>query len=75
MAELKIEDLSFEQALSELEALVAKMESEETKLEDSIGYYVCGLALSKHCKQLLSNMEQRIEKVEAGGETVPLEEI
>ena len=52
---------SFEQALAELESVVAKMESGDLTLEDSLKEYERGMALSQTCQKMLSDAEQRVQ--------------
>jgi len=54
------ESLSFEQALTRLETVVAAMENDETALESSISLYKEGIALSKHCNDILNRFEAEI---------------
>jgi exodeoxyribonuclease VII small subunit len=63
--------LSFEQALAELEQIVARLESGQAPLEDSIRLYERGAALKAHCEQRLEAARLRVEKivVGAGGAT------
>ena len=42
-------ELSFEECLKELEAIVAKLESKDISLDDAVKYYQKGLELSKRC--------------------------
>ncbi len=58
-----IKDLAFEQALQQLEQIVARLESGNVALEDSILIYERGEALKKRCDLLLSKAEARIDKV------------
>ena len=55
--------LSFEQAVSELEGIVASLERGDVALDKSIEIYERGEALKKHCETLLSAAEARIEKI------------
>lgn len=57
------ERLSFEEALSRLEAIVNELEDESIALEKSIELYEEGIELSKLCTQTLEEAELRIEKV------------
>ena len=59
----KIEEMPFEEALSELEQTVSSLESGEAKLEDSITAYERGVALKKRCEDLLSEAQTKIEKI------------
>jgi exodeoxyribonuclease VII small subunit len=54
------EDLSFETALAELEAIVRVLEDGETGLEQSLAQYERGVGLLKHCYGQLRQAEQRI---------------
>lgn len=55
--------LSFEQALAELEKIVADLEAGDVALETSIELYARGDALRKHCETLLKRAESRVEKI------------
>lgn len=59
-----IADLSYEQAYDELEALVARMESGELPLEQSVALYERGQKLSAHCQALLEGAELKIKLVD-----------
>src|SRR3546814_17363163 len=48
-ADRPIEDLSFEEALHELEAIVSRLESGETPLQDAIDLYERGNQLRRRC--------------------------
>ena len=56
-------DLSFEQALKELEDIVAKLESGQTELEKSIELYERGAKLKAHCEARLEAARLRVEKI------------
>ncbi|MDP7142402.1 MAG: exodeoxyribonuclease VII small subunit [Alphaproteobacteria bacterium] len=58
-----ISDLSFEDAMAELESIVRNMESGDTKLEDSISAYERGIELKKHCEKKLRDAQSKIEKI------------
>jgi len=61
--------LSFEQALAELEQIVAKLESGQAPLEDSIRMYERGAALKAHCEARLEAARLKVEQIvqRAGG--------
>ena len=61
-----VEQLSFEAALRELEAIVSKLEQGDVDLEDSIVLYERGQALKAYCEQKLRSAESRLEKIVAG---------
>lgn len=58
--------LSFEDALRELEDIVARLERGQVDLEDSIAIYERGAALRAHCESKLKAAQARIEKIVAG---------
>jgi len=58
------EELSFEQALDELDGLVRKMESGELGLDDSIAAYRRGAELARYCQGRLGAAEQEIRKLD-----------
>ncbi|MGZ8369581.1 MAG: exodeoxyribonuclease VII small subunit [Caulobacteraceae bacterium] len=55
--------LSFEQALKELEDIVARLESGQTELEKSIELYERGAKLKAHCEARLEAARLRVEKI------------
>ncbi|MDD3836477.1 MAG: exodeoxyribonuclease VII small subunit [Phenylobacterium sp.] len=61
-----IESLSFEQALAELEGIVAKLESGQAPLEQSIQMYERGALLKAHCEKRLEAARLRVEKIVMG---------
>lgn len=58
-----IEKLNFEQAIKELTAIVGKIEQGQIPLQDSLDQYEKGMALIKHCREILQKAEKRIEKI------------
>ena len=58
-----VEQLSFEDALKELEGIVSRLEQGEVDLEDSIALYERGQALKSHCEKKLKAAESRLEKI------------
>lgn len=66
-----IKDMSFEQALDELEKIVGKLESGQAPLQESIAIYERGEALKAHCEKLLKTAEARIEKITLTREGAP----
>ncbi|MBN2377119.1 MAG: exodeoxyribonuclease VII small subunit [Sedimentisphaerales bacterium] len=54
---------TFEQALEELEKIVAQVEQGEIGLEKSIDKYEQGMKLIKHCRAILAQAEKRIETI------------
>ncbi len=58
-----IGDLSFEEALAELEAIVKGLEGGQQKLEEAIGAYERGTALRRHCEARLAAAEARVQAI------------
>jgi exodeoxyribonuclease VII small subunit len=54
------DELSFEKALEELEALVARMEDGKLPLEESLAAYQRGAELIKLCEAKLADAQARI---------------
>ena len=55
--------LSFEDALEELEAIVKRLESGQSKLDDAIGAYERGSLLKAHCEAKLRQAQARVDKI------------
>jgi exodeoxyribonuclease VII small subunit len=56
-------DLSFEDAMAELENIVEAMEGEQLPLEELIARYETGSRLLKHCDSVLTGARKRIELI------------
>ena len=57
---------SFETSMSELEAIVAAMESGQLSLEESLAAYQRGANLLQTCQQFLDSARQQVELLENG---------
>ena len=66
--ETSLKDMSFEEALAELEAIVETMESGQVDLNKSIATYERGQKLKEHCDAMLKEAEARIEKITLSGD-------
>ncbi len=66
-----ISGLTFEDALSQLESIVDRLESGETPLEDAIGLYQRGTALKTHCEKKLRSAEERVQKITLDSDGMP----
>jgi len=58
--------LTFERAIEELEALVARMEDGKLSLEESLSAYQRGAELIRYCEGRLSDAHARIAVLEGG---------
>ena len=56
-------DLSFEESLTELEAIVKKLESGDVPLEEAIDEFKKAMDLAKKCDEKLKNAENSINKI------------
>lgn len=65
-------DLTFEQALQELEKVVQQLESGELSLEQSLALYERGMALAKLCEGRLDEAEQKVSQLSAISEEGPV---
>ncbi|MGU3574674.1 exodeoxyribonuclease VII small subunit [Brucellaceae bacterium C25G] len=61
-----IAQMSFEQAMEQLEVIVGKLERGDVHLDESIRIYERGEALKKHCDTLLKSAEDKVEKIRVG---------
>ncbi len=59
-------ELSFEDALAELEAVVHRLESGAAPLEESIALYARGAELRRHCEDKLKAAEERVSRIVQG---------
>lgn len=57
----KTDALSFEQAMQELEGIVANMEQGELPLEDALQQFERGIALARLSQQKLKDAEQKVQ--------------
>jgi exodeoxyribonuclease VII small subunit len=58
-----IDQLTFEAALQELESLVARLESGQVSLEESISLYERGAKLKAHCDARLKSAQMRVDQI------------
>ena len=62
----EIAEMTFEQALAELEQVVAKLERGDVPLDDSIALYERGAALRARCQQKLAEAEEKVSRITLG---------
>ena len=74
-----IENLSFEEALLQLENIVRELESGRIKLDDAISSYEKAVALKKLCQDKLQAATLKVEKIEISKDgvmsTTPLDNV
>ena len=73
-AEKVVEELTYEEALAELEEIVSALEGEQNRLEEALKLFERGQALAARCGVLLEAAELKVKQV-AGDEIVPFEEL
>ena len=61
-----LEDLSYEEALQELEELVQTLETGENDLQKTLLYFERGQALASYCLSLLDDAELKVEQITKG---------
>ena len=65
-------ELSFEAAFAELETIIAKLESGELSLEESVELFERGRKLSDHCQTVLDKAELRVSQLSGDGHIEPM---
>ena len=63
MTEKPVGEMSFEEAMSELESVVSALESGSVDLEKSIELYERGAALKAHCERRLKAAEEKVAAI------------
>ena len=66
-----VKEMSFEDALRELEQVVGKLERGEVPLDQSIALYERGAALKKRCEAKLKEAEEKVAKLTLDGDGTP----
>ena len=72
MSQKSADELTFEEALAELESIVAQLESGELPLEASLVLFERGQQLATKCNTQLEQASLRIEMLTADGEIIEL---
>lgn len=71
-------DITFEEALAELEQIVERLETGDLTLDDMLAQFERGQELTAFCEQALAAAEQRLEVLRpapgGGYEAVPYDE-
>jgi len=58
-----LDQLAYEQALAELEEIVATLEAEERPLDNSLALFERGQALARYCAGLLDQAELKVKQI------------
>ena len=73
---MEVSEMSFEQSIDALEALVKRLEDGGIDLDESLRIYEQAVALRDHCRSILEDGERRIRKImESADGTVREEEL
>ena len=67
-----LENLSFEQALLELEQIVGHMEQGDIPLEQALANFERGVSLARHSQKKLSQAEQKVKILLSQQQDAPL---
>lgn len=59
----KKEELSFEESLKNLEAIVKDLENGDVALDDAINKFTLAMNLAKVCNDKLTNAEENVNKI------------
>ena len=63
MSDKPVSEMSFEDAMSALEAVVNRLEAGDVPLEDSIKLYERGAELKAHCQKKLAEAEEKVAQI------------
>ena len=66
-----VDEMTFEDAIKELEGVVAKLERGDVALDASIALYERGAALRARCEKKLVEAEEKVAKITLGEGGVP----
>ncbi len=69
---MELEQLSFEQALAELEQVISQLEQGGVALEEALALYARGQALLAYCQRRLETAELRVRELTSQG-SVPVD--
>ena len=71
MTEVAVSEMSFEQAMKELEAVVDALERGDVALDESITLYERGAALKKRCEEELKRAEEKVAAITLDSDGAP----
>ena len=67
MSDAKVDEMSFEDAMRELETVVGQLERGDVALDQSIALYERGAALKARCEAKLKEAEEKVAKITLDG--------
>ena len=60
----EIQNLTYEEAITELDNIINNIENNNIKLTDSITFYEKGINLKKHCEDILNSAKLKVDKLQ-----------
>lgn len=67
-----MDNITFEQAMSRLEEIIAALENNQISLEKSVDLFQEGIKLSKICSDKLAGIEDKVAKILVDGKVEDL---
>ena len=67
------EELTYDVALAQLEAVIATLEGDDLPLEQALTLYEEGANLADYCAKKLEQAELRVQRWQPGDKTAPFE--
>jgi exodeoxyribonuclease VII small subunit len=71
MTDTPVSEMSFEQAMKELDSVVDRLERGDVSLNESIAIYERGAALKKRCEDELKRAEEKVAAITLDGDGNP----
>ncbi|MEX0371559.1 MAG: exodeoxyribonuclease VII small subunit [Tateyamaria sp.] len=71
MTDRPVEEMSFEEAMAELEQVLGQLERGDVALDDSIKLYERGAALKARCEKKLKEAEEKVAAITLDGDGNP----
>lgn len=71
MTEKNVTEMSFEEAMRELEAVVGQLDRGDVELNQSIALYERGALLKKRCEEELKRAEEKVAAITLDGDGNP----
>lgn len=62
-SQVPLEQLTYEQAMAELESIVAALEAEERSLEEALALFERGQTLVRHCTDMLDKADLKVQQL------------
>ncbi|MDW3181323.1 MULTISPECIES: exodeoxyribonuclease VII small subunit [unclassified Roseobacter] len=71
MTDIPVDQMSFEQAMAELEKVLGQLERGDVALDESIALYERGAALKARCEAKLKEAEEKVAAITLDGDGTP----